>query len=117
MSQFDAIISAMKAAPYSAKKHLLEYTLHLLKNLPEEELTEEDKSALLAYALEEVDIFLADIAQASSYRQKDEIFTCEDFLLCLILQLCPSPQALPEGKPERINLLADTVAKERYLET
>ena len=117
MSQFDAIISAMKAAPYSAKKHLLEYTLHLLKNLPEEELTEEDKSALLAYALEEVDVFLADIAEASSYRQKDEIFTCEDFLLCLILQLCPSPKSLPEGKLERINLLADTVAKERYLET
>ena len=35
----------------------------------------------------------------------------------LILQICPSPKSLPEGKLERINLLADTVAKERYLET
>lgn len=119
MSAFDSIISSMKNEPYSTKKQLLEYTLRMVQNIQKSKkpLVSEDKAALLAYAFSEVEAFLLDIPNAASYKEKDLIFVCEDLILGLIMHLCPTSAEIPQDVLAKIQLLVETVAKERYIET
>lgn len=119
MSAFDSIISSMKNEPYSTKKQLLEYTLRMVQNIQKSKkpLLSEDKAALLAYAFSEVEAFLLAIPNAASYKEKDLIFVCEDLVLGLIMHLCPTSTEIPRDAFAKIQTLAETVAKERYIET
>lgn len=119
MSQFDSILLSMKNESYSTKKQLLEYTLRVIQSIQNDKKTldQSDKTAILEYAYSEVDAFLAAISNAVSYKEKDLIFACEDLLLGLIMHLCPIPSDIPQDSLEKINLLVETVAKERYIES
>lgn len=119
MSAFDSITSSMKNEPYSVKKQLLEYTLRMIQNTQKSKkpLASEDKAALLKYAFSEVEAFLLDIPNAASYKEKDLIFVCEDLILGLIMHLCPTSAEIPQDAFAKIQLLVETVEKERYIET
>lgn len=119
MSQFDSILSSMKNEPYSTKKQLLEYILHVVQTSESSKkaLNRDDKAAILKYAYSEIDAFLAAIPNAVSYKEKDLIFVCENLVLGLIMQLCPTPAELPEDVLEKIKVLVELVAKEQYIET
>lgn len=119
MSQFDSILLSMKNESYSTKKQLLEYTLRVIQSIQNDKKTldQSDKTTILEYAYSEVDAFLAAISNAVSYKEKDLIFACEDLLLGLIMHLCPIPSDIPQDSLEKINLLVETVAKERYIES
>jgi hypothetical protein len=118
MSQFDSILSSMKAESFHAKKQLLEYTLHIVQNILKNQPTLKylDKVAILNYAYSEVDDFQSAIASAETYKEKDLIFTCEDLLLGLIMTLCPKSEEISPENLAKIQRLVDTVAKERYIE-
>ena len=119
MSSFDSIISSMKNESYSTKKQLLEYTLRMIQNSQKSKqpLSPKDKAELLMYAFSEVDAFLLAIPKATSYKEKDLIFACEDLVLGLIMHLCPTAAELPPDTLAKIQALVETVAKERYIET
>ncbi|MBE6683011.1 MAG: hypothetical protein E7595_02530 [Ruminococcaceae bacterium] len=118
MSQFDPILSSMKNEDFPTKKHLLEYLLHIISNIKNEKkpLEQEDTAAMLEYAYSEVDEMLAAIKNAETYKEKDVVFDCEDLLLGLIMNLCPTPQSIPESILKKIDLLVQTVNAERYIE-
>lgn len=118
MSQFDPILSSMKNEDFSTKKHLLEYLLHIIGNIKNEKkpLDQEDIAAILEYAYSEVDEMLTAIKNAETYKEKDVVFDCEDLLLGLIMNLCPTPQSIPESILKKIDLLVQTVTAERYIE-
>lgn len=119
MSQFDSVLSSMKNEAYPTKKQLLEYTLRIVQNIQKNKkaLDQDDKTAILEYAYSEVDAFLLAIPNALSYKEKDLIFACEDLVLGLIMHLCPTPSEIPQDVLAKINMLVETVAKERYIET
>ena len=119
MSSFDSIIATMKSEPYAVKKQLLEYTLRMIQSIQKSKkpLASEDKAALLNYAFSEVESFLLDIPNAASYKEKDLIFACEDLILGLIMHLCPTSAEIPQDFITRIQMLVETVKKERYIET
>jgi len=116
MSKFDEIIHTMKTSDYSVKKQFLQYLLQMAERA-RHQFAPEDKAAVLEYAFAEVDTMLAAIPAAENYRQKDLIFACEDFLLGLIMNLCPSPGDVPQDKLLKIRALTELVDKERYIET
>ena len=115
MSSFDSLLTTMKTEGFSAKKQLLQYTLHMLQNL-RKPLSSGDKAAILEYAYGEVEPLLLAIANAGSYREKDLIFECQDLLLGLIMHLCPTPDEIPQDVLAKITLLVQTVGNERYIE-
>ena len=119
MSQFDSILSSLKNEPYTAKKHLLEYLLHILQDLQKHKkaLDQADKNALRAYAYSEVEAITAAIANATAYKDKDLLFVCEDLILGLIMHIYPSPAEIPAEQMAKIENLVALVAKERYIET
>ena len=80
-------------------------------------MASEDKAALLNYAFSEVESFLLDIPNAASYKEKDLIFVCEDLILGLIMHLCPTSAEIPQDAFAKIQLLVETVEKQRYIET
>jgi len=114
MSRFDDLIQAMTTANMKHKKQFLLYLLQTIRQT-KQPLPSADKSALLNYAYSEVDVFLDTIDNATSYKEKDEIFECEDLLLGVIMHLCP-PNEVPQSNRERIKLLVEIVKKERYIE-
>lgn len=118
MSQFDSVIASMKNEAYPAKKQLLEYTLQLLENMRKrkKKLDPEDRNALLEYAFGEVDGLLAAIPKGADYKEKDQIFECEDQLLGLIMHLCPNSEELPQSVRTKLRILMDLVEKQRYIE-
>lgn len=118
MSQFDAIIDSIKGVEYSERKQLLDYLLRVVEGANRKKaLTQEDRSAILEYAYFEIDELLKAITSEASYKKKDLLFQCEDCVLGLIMNACPNPAELGEEKLARIELLVETVAKERYIET
>ena len=114
-SPFDPILVSLEKESYSSKQQLLEYTLQMLQNIPS--LDPADKAAILAYAFREADAFLTAIPQAETYKEKDQIFACADLLLGLIMQLCSTPAEIPQDALAKIQLLVETVRKERYIES
>jgi len=109
----------MKNEPYSTKKQLLEHTLRMIQSIQKSKkpLSSEDKAALLQYAFSEVEAFLLAIPNAATYNEKNLIFVCEDLVLSLIMHLCPTRTEIPQDTLAKIQLLAETVTKERYIET
>ena len=116
MSKFNEMIATMKTVDYSEKKQFLEYFVRMAESA-KYQFSKEDKEALLAYAYEEIDSMLKAIPAAGSYKEKDLIFACENFLLGLVMNLCPSPAQIPQDKLLKIKALTDLVNKERYIET
>ena len=119
MSQFDSVLSSLKNETYSAKKHLLEYLLHIVQDLQKRRrgLDQTDKDALLTYAYSEVEAITSAISNTASYKDKDLLFACEDLILGLIMHLCASPAEIPPKQFAKIEELVALVAKERYIET
>lgn len=116
MSKFNEMIETMKAAEYREKKQFLEYIVRMAERA-KHQFGPEDKDALLAYAYEEVEAMLRAIPAAESYKEKDLIFECENFLLGLIMNLCASPAQIPQEKLLKIKALTELVNQERYIET
>ena len=116
MSKFNEMITTMKTAHYNEKKQFLEYLVRMAERA-KHQFTQEDKDALLAYAYEEVENMLKAIPAAESYKEKDLIFTCEDFLMGIVMHICDSPEKLPQDKLLKIKALTELVNQERYIET
>lgn len=118
MSQFDSILTALKAEPYATKKQLLEYMIHMAQTLRQRkrDFDPADKAAILEYAWGEVNDLLLAIPNAATYKEKDLIFTCEDLLLGLVMHLCPTADQIPQEHLAKIQLLVEVVKKERYIE-
>jgi len=115
MSTLDPIISQIKSGNYSDKKQLTQYLLYGIKN-GKIRLTQDDKTAVLECVYGEVNALLSGIPSAESYKVKDSLFDFEDVLLGLVMQICSSPDEIPEHILASINLLVETVDKERYVE-
>lgn len=117
MSKFNELISAMKSAKPGEKVQLLEYLMTNLERMPKNRLAPEDREALLAYAMEEVDAHLTLIPAAPDYRTKDQMFACVDFILGLVMYVCPKADGLPAGAHDRIQFLMALVQTARIMET
>lgn len=111
----EGIINVIKTSDYEAKKQLLQYLLQMAQS-PRKPFTSADKAALLDCAYGEVDTMLADIPAAENYQKKDLIFACEDLLLGLIMNICPSSEDVPQAQRMKIKALTELVNKERYIE-
>ena len=116
MSKFHEMIETMKTSDFREKKQFLEYLVRMAEHA-KHQFSQEDKDALLTYAYGEVEAMLTAIPAAANYKEKDQIFECENFLLGLIMNLCPSPAQIPEDKLLKIKALTELVNKERYIET
>ena len=110
MSKFDDMIQTMKKSEYEEKKQFLEYLVRLAERA-KHQFSQEDKQALLQYAYEEVAQMLRDIPEAESYKAKDRIFECEDYLLGIVMNLCASPTQIPQENLMKIKALTELVAK------
>lgn len=115
MAQLDEMIATMKTVDYKERKQFLEYFLRLTEQAGHK-IQQEDKDALLGYAYEEVDNMLKAIPEATSYKEKDLIFECEDLLLGIVMNLVRLPEKLPQDKLMKIRELTELVNAERYLE-
>lgn len=116
MSKFDEIIAMMKTVDYREKKQFLEYLVRMAEQA-RGQFSQEDKDALLAYAYEEAEHMLKAIPEAATYKEKDLIFVCEDFLMGIVMHLSGSPANIPQDKQLKLRALAELVNKERYIET
>lgn len=116
MAKFDEIINTLKTVDYSEKRQFLEYLVRMAER-SKHQFSQEDKNALLTYAYEEVENMLKAIPNAVSYKEKDLIFACENFLLGIVMHLCDSPAKLPQDKLLKIKALTKLVNQERYIET
>ncbi len=115
MSRFDEMITVMKEADYPKKQQFLQYLTQMAERA-KHQFSQEDKQALLSYAFEEVEAMRKQIPLAASYREKDGIFACEDFLLGLVMHLSGSADQIPQEQLMKIQALVDLVNKERYIE-
>lgn len=116
MSKFDEMIKTMKASGFREKKQFLQYLAQMAER-SKRQFSQEDKDALLTYAYGEAETLLRAIPEAESYKEKDLIFECEDFLLGLVMNLCGHPSQIPQDKLMKIKALAELVNKQRYIET
>lgn len=116
MSKFDEIIATLKTVDYNEKMQFLEYLVRMAEQA-KHQFSQEDKDALLTYAYGEVENMLKAIPEAVSYKEKDLIFACENFLLGIVMHLCDSPTKLPQEKLLKIKALTELVNQERYIET
>ena len=117
MSKFIELIDAMKAAAPKEKQQLLDYLMRILERMPKNRLAAGDREALLAYALEEVENLLTQIPAAPDYRTKDQLFTCEDFIIGLVMYVCPRAADLPAGAHDKLQFLIALVQTARIMET
>lgn len=116
MSNFNELISNMQSMAYSEKKQFLEYLLRVSERASHQ-LTREDKNALLEYAYEEIERMLRAIPNVTTYKEKDLIFECEDFLLGMVMHVAGTPANLPPDKLLKVKALTELVDNERYIET
>ena len=115
MSKFNEMIAQMEAVDYAEKRQFLQYLAQMAERA-KHQFSADDKTALLNYAYEEAERMVRAIPEADSYKEKDLIFACEDFLMGLVIHLSGSPGNIPEDKLIRLKALAELVDKERYLE-
>ena len=115
MSKFNEMIEKMKSSDYKEKTQFLEYLVQLSERA-KHQFAQEDKDALLSYAYEEIEALLSAIPAAGNYREKALLFECENFLMGLVLNLCASPEQLPQEQLRKIQMLVEMVSKERYIE-
>lgn len=116
MTKFNEIIEKIKSSTFQEKTQFLQYLVQIAEH-SKHQINQEDKDALLEYAYGEVDNLLHAISEAETYKEKDMLFECEDFLLGLILNLCGSPAHVSQENLLKIKALTELVNKERYIET
>lgn len=118
MNQLCEVMRAARQREYEPKRQLLEYTLNVLQKLRQsgKKISHEDKDALMEIILEEIQAMLQAIPQATTYREKDKIFQCQDLLLGLVMQLHSSPGEIQPETLAQIQLLIEVVNRERFLE-
>ena len=115
MSKFNEMIAQMEAVGYAEKRQFLQYLTQMAEQT-KYQFSADDITALLNYAYEEAEQMLRTIPEAGSYKEKDLIFECEDFLMGLVMHLSGSPRNIPEDKLLTLKALAELVDKERYIE-
>ena len=115
MSKFNEMIAQMETVGYAEKRQFLQYLAQMAERA-KHQFSADDKTALLSYAYEEAERMLRAIPKADSYKEKDLIFECEDFLMGLVMHLSGSPSNIPEDKLIKLKALAELVDKERYIE-
>jgi len=115
MSKFNEMIDTMRTLGYAEKKQFLQY-LAQVSERAKHQFSQGDKEVLLAYAYEEMERMLSDIPTVSTYKEKDVIFECEDYLLGIVMHLSNSPSNLTRDMTMKIKALAELVRKERYIE-
>lgn len=113
MAQMTELIATMKTVDYEEKKQFLEYLAQLTERT---KLSRKDADELLSFAYEETDNLLRAIPEAETYKEKDVLFQCEDFLMGIVIHLTGSADKLPPDKRMKLRALAELVDKERYLE-
>lgn len=116
MSKVNSMIESLKTMPYSQKKNLLQYLVRMVES-GKNRFSREEQEALLQYAYEEVDKMRVDIPRAESYKEKDYIFECENYVLGIVMHLAGTPDKLPPETLQKVQALAELVDKERYVET
>ena len=116
MSKLSELIAQMKSVDYQEKQQFLEYLLRVAERNPKV-FSSDDKTALLAFAYEEVENMHRDIPACTTYKEKDNIFTCEDMVMGLIIHLDGTPDKLPQEKIQKLQPLVELVNSERYVET
>lgn len=116
MSKLSELIAQMKTVDYREKQQFLEYLLRVAERNPKA-FSSDDKAELIAFAYEEVENMRRDIPACATYKEKDTIFTCEDMVMGLIIQLDGTPDKLPQEKMMKLQPLVELVANERYVET
>lgn len=116
MSQFNEMIAAAQDADINKRSQFLQYFLNLIQN-HKGKLTSADKEAILEFAYGQVDACIAAIPEAKNYREKDKLFENEDLTLGIIMNLYPSPAAIPDEKRMRIQSLVNMVEAERKIES
>ena len=115
MSKFNEMIAQMETVGYAEKRQFLQYLAQMAERA-KHQFSADDKTALLSYAYEEAERMLQAIPKADSYKEKDLIFECEDFLMGLVMHLSGSPSNIQEDKLIKLKALAELVDKERYIE-
>ena len=115
MSKFNEMIAQMETVGYAEKRQFLQYLAQMAERA-KHQFSADDKTALLSYAYEEAERMLRAIPKADSYKEKDLIFECEDFLMGLVMHLSGSPSNIQEDKLIKLKALAELVDKERYIE-
>ena len=115
MSKFNEMIAQMETVGYAEKRQFLQYLAQMAERA-KHRFSADDKTALLSYAYEEAERMLRAIPKADSYKEKDLIFECEDFLMGLVMHLSGSPSNIQEDKLIKLKALAELVDKERYIE-
>ena len=115
MSKFKEMIAQMETVGYAEKRQFLQYLAQMAERA-KHQFSTDDKTALLSYAYEEAEHMLRAIPEAGSYKEKDLIFECEDFLMGLVMHLSGSPGNIQEDKLIKLKALAELVDKERYIE-
>lgn len=115
MSKFKEMIAQMETVGYAEKRQFLQYLAQMAERA-KHQFSTDDKTALLSYAYEEAEHMLRAIPEAGSYKEKDLIFECEDFLMGLVMHLSGSSGNVPEDKRIKLKALAELVDKERYIE-
>ena len=116
MSKFAEMITAMEKADYGEKRQFLQFFVQMAERA-RHQFSREDREALLAFAYEEVGRMLRDIPAVDSYKEKDCIFECENYLMGIVMLLSEGPANVPQEHMLKIRALVDLVEKERYLET
>lgn len=115
MSQFNEMIATMETMEYGEKKQFLEYLCRMAERAPRQ-FSQEDKTALLNFAYGEVERMLCVIPETATYKEKDVIFECEDYLLGMMMHLSGSPDNVPPASLLKVKALVELVDKERYIE-
>ena len=116
MYKFNEMITQMQSVGYAEKRQFLQYLAQMAERA-RHQFSAEDKAALLNYAYEEAESMLRAIPEAGSYKEKDLIFECEDFLMGIVMHLTGSAANIPEDKLIKLRALAELVNRERIIET
>lgn len=116
MSKFNEMIAQMKTVDYAEKRQFWQYLAQMAERA-KHQFSAEDKIALLNYAYEEAEAMLRAIPEAGSYKEKDLIFECEDFLMGVVMHLTGSADKIPQDKVIKLKALAELVNRERIIET
>ena len=116
MSQINEMIDQLNTAPYSEKKQYWQYLCQVAEH-NKHAIPQEDQKALICCAFDTAEQMRQDISAAESYREKDEIFECANFLFGCLWFLAGKPSNLPEDQQMKIKALASQIKKEQYLET
>lgn len=116
MSQFDEIIAIAESVDIKERKQFVQYLLNAVQRIGSK-INDHDRKTILAFAYNQVGLYLSAIPEAKCYKEKDELFEQEDMVLGIIMALCPAPGSVPSEKLMKIQALVKIVEEERKIET